>query len=261
MAASPVAPRIAFVHLMRTGGTFLCAELRRSLMLSHRVCDSWFQGFGRDWSAHEMHEFAASWEPIFVHNHVVNWNADLVDAYRDSGFFVFALVRPVGDQLCSLYHLFRRREPDLDIGTLDEFLQAQLRGESILDIDYRDWSVPLWWRNIECWGCLVDAAAATASSADENSRRELWQDRLPFAAQLGLSGSIDRLGCRNASASLGFDYYLREGQITAETAELLQQSEFQQRYREVAEWIERIERTDRSASFPSRAQATGSPST
>lgn len=258
MAAASVAPKIAFVHLMRTGGTSLSAELRRTLMLTHRVCDSWFQGFGRDWTAQEMRNFAASREPIFVHNHVVNWNAGLVQSFREAGFFVFGLVRPVGDQLCSLYHLFRRREPDVDVGTLDEFLQAQLRGESILDIGHRDWAVPEWWRSIQPWGCLV---RPSASSAEDDSRRELWQVRLPFAAQLGLSGFIDRFECRNASANLGFNFYLREGQITAETAELLKRSDYQRRYREVAEWIDRAKSTGRSSPFPSHAPATGSPST
>jgi hypothetical protein len=129
--------KIAFVHLMRTGGVTACVVLDRVLRQSHRIRTSWAEGLERDWTADEIDRFAACEEPVFVHNHVASWTPHQIVTYRRAGFFLFSFLRPVGDQLCSLYHWLRQREPLEMSLSLDAFLQLQLRQAMCLGIDWR----------------------------------------------------------------------------------------------------------------------------
>ena len=108
--ASP--PRAAHVHIMRTGGTWFWGHLAESIEVHQaRICDSWRDLYGRDWTAEEMHAFCERPGQQLVHNHVVSWDRDLVHCFQQSGHFVFAFVRPLGDQLCSLYAWAKAKTP------------------------------------------------------------------------------------------------------------------------------------------------------
>lgn len=213
-----VPQRIAFIHLMRTGGVTVDAILRESLAPTHRVCQSWAAGIRRDWSQEEMLEFADFSGPLYVHNHVASWNSELIAKYRQRGFFLFALVRNVGDQLCSLYHWMKEQQPHVDLETLDAFVLSQLRGESWYGIDYQHWAIPYWWRAL---------------------------DTIQLLDEPGLSGMLTRIignhevdatavvrKC-NASISQGFLHSRAVGEISETTSRLLSQSTFSRRFREV----------------------------
>ena len=116
-------PKLAFVHLMRTGGTYVNARFAQCYSPAD-YHNSWYKALDRDWTPEELTAFLITDRPSYVHNHVFNWNASLIRAYQQQGFYVFSFIRDPGDQLCSLYFWLRTIVP-VDL-TLDEFLQCQL---------------------------------------------------------------------------------------------------------------------------------------
>jgi hypothetical protein len=212
----PIPNRIAQIHLMRTAGTTVSAYLGDVLSNSgYEVCNSWFDGLERDWTPCEMASFCDSNDSIFVHNHVRSWTRRLVDLYQACGFFVFAYVRPIGDQLSSLYCWARdRTQSDFKIG-LDEFLQQQLRGEESSGLSYRDWAIPEYWAQLDF-----------VESFSQSSFRHLVQEALaqPWDCRSKWAQT------HNASDNPGYEYLCTRRLIGKETQLLLAESVYQQRF-------------------------------
>lgn len=136
----PTELKLVFVHLMRTGGTWINSLFRRRFHSEH-FHDSWSQHLGRDWTADELVDFSRAPGPCYVHNHIRNWTPELVRLFRRAGFTCFSFLRHPGDQLCSLFFWLQQVCPDSTI-SLNEFLKLQLAGESWQDVSQCDWSIP-----------------------------------------------------------------------------------------------------------------------
>ena len=207
--------RIANIHIMRTAGTYVSARLCEILGSEYDLRVSWFAGLDRDWSKAELVEFSRSEGPIFVHNHVVNWDLECVQAYRQAGFLLFTFVRDVGDQLCSLYFLMdSRKEIPPGLG-LEEFIRIQVSGGRVSEVDYRHWEIPAYWG-------LLDYAAVFTEAAFV----------LFVTGALGVPwlGDADSGIDRNQSQNRGYRHYCQTGDIARQTQELVAGSEFQRRF-------------------------------
>ena len=210
--------RLAQVHLMRTAGTFVSAYLSDALSPTHRVHISWFEHLKRDWTREEMLAFADTDGPVFVHNHVVSWDATLLKQFQDAGFFVFAFVRNVGDQLCSLYHFAKERCPEARQIGVDDFLMKQIFGQICCDMSERDWIIPEYWRELD-W-----ISVFTPERFQQFLKNQLsltWNANSPWSRP------------NNSSANPGFQRLCERGEISPATQECLRNSLAQQRFLEV----------------------------
>jgi hypothetical protein len=218
MGASPT--QIAQLHVMRTAGTtvsaYLCHALSRR---GYRVCNSWFDGLERDWTVDELTEMAHFDAPIYVHNHVRHWTAELVDLYRRRGFLLFTFVRPLGDQLCSLYYWARCHDPEAVQVDLDTFIRRQLRGETLADFDFRDWMIPEYWRRLSFAGVF----------SEESFKRFLGsQVRIDWEPESMWAQPINR------TENPGYEHCCEQGMVSPPTQRLIASSEFQKRFEAVA---------------------------
>ncbi len=208
-------PRLAFVHLMRTAGTFVSASLNHALASTHQVHISWFQGLHRDWTREEMQAFAQQKGALLVHNHVASWDQALVQEFQVAGFFVFAFVRDVGDQLCSLYHLAKLRGAKTKHIPLEEFLKAQLTGEACFGITTNDWAIPTYWPKLDF----------VREFSPETFRQFVTKTlSLSWDASSAWSQPV------NQSQNPGYQACCDRGVISRETQYLIQTSPAQQRF-------------------------------
>lgn len=208
--------KIAFVHLMRTAGTFLNGYLTRELRTTHRLRISWFAGLQRDWTAAEVQAIAAATEPTLLHNHVVSWTPNLLRQCRSSGFFIFMLIRHVGDQLCSLHRFACNRNEDARRLSVDEFVSRQLDGETLWGLDHRHWAIPEWWHHADFVGPI-----------SAPSLQQLVSDCLG----IDWDPETVRTARGNASGSQTFQDSCDQGLIHSRTREKLLNSVFFRRYR------------------------------
>jgi hypothetical protein len=201
---------------MRTGGTFVNCYLSDLLSRSrYTVRISWFEGLERDWTEAEMRDFARGGDPTYVHNHVRNWDRPLLQLYHDAGFFIFSFIRPVGDQLCSLYCRARDSGEDLDGITLDGFIQSQVVGETCLDVSFRDWQVPDYWPLFDYIGLFSEVEVIRFL---ENELGLPWCPETEWAAPV------------NVTSNLGYRHYCQCGEIRPETQRLVACSVHQRRF-------------------------------
>lgn len=155
--------KYAFVHAMRTGGTYLVRKICESLDYdTNRIGCGWFHKCNRDLSRSELFSYARknppsiipiktitvmdyTFEPSFlIHAHIVAWDEEMVDWYQKHDWIVFTIVRNERDQLTSLYKFIND-----DSITLDEFITRQVNGEEFHQIDYHHWKLPTWISKIE----------------------------------------------------------------------------------------------------------------
>ncbi|HUG67907.1 MAG TPA: hypothetical protein VMM76_09145, partial [Pirellulaceae bacterium] len=180
----------------------------------------WFDGLERDWTVDELAEMAHVDAPIYVHNHVRHWTADLVELYRRRGFLLFTFVRPVGDQLCSLYYWVRRHCPEAMQMDLDTFLRRQLRGETIADFDFRDWMVPEYWDRLG-FACVFSKESFMRFLSSEV--RIDWEPESKWAQPC------------NVTENPGYGLCCRRGVVSPMTQRLIASSRFQKRYETIAQ--------------------------
>lgn len=88
----PSIPRhVAFVHVMKTAGTFVDTYLRSRVLArrGYHIDNSWPHGRQSDWTAEELEGFRAvdAGTALYVHNNVGNWPDDIVRRYLDDGWF------------------------------------------------------------------------------------------------------------------------------------------------------------------------------
>ena len=208
-------PRLAFVHLMRTAGTFVNAWMAAQYQSCHQSFhNSWAQGLERDWTPSELRGFLRRTGSQYVHNHVLHWDGELVDEYRRHGFRVFTFVRHPGDQLCSLYNWLHER-----LGgeiSLEEFLVAQLSSQSCMEVSPADWAIPDYVHRLDevfCYEAGIEA-------------------QLKLLLPRCVVGQAT-MGVVNGSSSPGFAVCCEQGLISSTTAELLNGSDHMLRYRRI----------------------------
>ena len=209
--------KIALFHIMRTGGTTLTKFLSRKLAPTHWVLNSWAENRERDWTEDELHNFLSLRGNVFVHNHVRGWSKELAHAYLDAGFVLISVVRPIGDQLCSLYFWGQKHTPDVMTCSLDEFLRLQLQGENFAGMDHTHWEIPAWWE-------LIDVIQPLTP----DGLRSLLSESLHIPDVEAMIGSRE-----NTSANSGFESAVLSGLISDETITLLTTSVYEQRYQEI----------------------------
>lgn len=137
--------KFAFVHPMRTGGTY-AGELFVAATGLAMHCN-WRSGRGRDFLRNELLTLAATESEGMLHNHAVNWDAETHRWCREHGWRSFAILRDPCDQLISLWHYCGGAEGTES--TLDQFLFDQACGRINANIDFHHWSLPDWWPLID----------------------------------------------------------------------------------------------------------------
>jgi hypothetical protein len=207
--------KLAFVHIMKTAGTFVTGYLERQVLnrhrvlrfRNHRILNSWAAGLGRDWSTDELESFLHLPEPrLYVHNHVAGWGEDLIRTYRQAGFFTFTFVRHPGDALCSFYFWSRERDGDRGV-PLDRFIATHIDSG-------RPWEIPPWWTALD-----------HVAGFSEETFRDFLSTRF---------GHTYRPAPRqNLSANAGWSHYVTTGEISPDTKRLLEESEQFQRWRKI----------------------------
>jgi hypothetical protein len=207
--------RLAFVHIMRTGGDYVNTCLCQLLGDEYQLQQSWLDGLERDWTRRELVAFAELEGPVFVHNHVVNWDVECIEIYKRAGFFLFTFVRDVGDQLCSLYFWMKERDGIPADLSLDEFIRLQVSRIEISDIDYRHWEIPPYWRKLDDVAVFSEVALARFVEGTLGSH---WDSHVALTAH------------RNESQNLGYCHYCGTGQIDAETQRLVNESDSRRRF-------------------------------
>ena len=228
MASAPL--RVAFIHVMKTAGTFVNAYLGQRVLAprGYRIENSWATGRQADWTPKELSGFRAA-DPgtaLYVHNHVGDWPADVVRAYLDDGWFVFSFVRHPGDQWCSFYH-WRKATPWTSsqterarvfnqIGSLDEFLRLGFGSDNALAWCRRSLDAPSYWRSLG----FID------EYSDESFA---WMLERHFGHQF-VAPLLPR---SNASENPGYARCLAEGLVSESTDRLVRESRQFAAYEEI----------------------------
>ena len=215
MATQGAPEKLAFVHIMKTAGSYVDRYLRERVLRRHRlrpwrnyaIANSWDAGLDRDWSDPELRGFLTSRQRrLYVHNHVNNWSRELIADYRRAGFFTFAWVRHPGDAMCSFYR-WRIKMDGEPAESLDQFIGHHI------DVG-RPWEIPERWEDLD-----FVAPFSTEAFRDFLRRR--------FAVDLQDTEPS------NASGNRGYDHYRDVGEISEEVHGRLQGS------RQMA-WFEQI---------------------
>ncbi|MCM2255958.1 MAG: glycosyltransferase family 4 protein [Vicinamibacteria bacterium] len=224
--------KLAFVHLPRTGGTYVDFYLGTRVLgpSGYAIYNSGGWGLDRDWTAEELEEIRSRRDPLaYVHNHAPRWTRETLQRFRGDGWVTFAFVRHPGDQLCS-YFFWRRAQ--LSEGRLDPSLTAQ------------EWE---WLGRVS-----LDEFLSAALSGEMLSAAVAELDPSPWAGGLDFCDHLsdetfgrfllDYLGHEyrptqrlNASGSQGFARHLALGDISREVERLLLDHHLYRSYREITD--------------------------
>lgn len=216
-----MARRLAFVHLMRTGGTFINRQMQ-DCFAPESYHNSWSQGLERDWTAAELEQLSQASGESYVHNHVRNWTERLVHRFQESGFYVFCMIRDPRDQLCSLYYWLIAYWGSIDI-SLNDFLRLQIRGESYKDVSQSDWAIPGFVDDLDYVGLFpVREEGMTPSS---------WPALEHLRRFVGATVESEHAAPLNTSRNPGFHACLEQGLISEELDSILLASEATSQFR------------------------------
>lgn len=197
--------KIAFIHIVRTGGSSCNGHLMRDLpSRGYSVHNSW-KTMNRDYDPDELREIAHKKGDVYVHNHAKSWTEPMVDFYHDLGWIFFTFIRPIGDQLCSMYW-FKEQDWASD---LDSWLRLALTDPSLR----RHYEVPTFWHKINQVWHYGDMSSFLLANFDLAINEELHIYK---------------------TKNLGYTEHRRRGEISDETDVLIKQSKAHDRYRDVA---------------------------
>jgi hypothetical protein len=163
----------------------------------------------RDWTTEELRGFLHSRRRrIYVHNHVNNWDRDLIADFKGAGYFTFTWVRHPGDAMCSFYH-WRISKDGKPAESLNRFIADHI------DLG-RPWTIPEWWE-------LLDFAAPFSTDRFRDFLRRYF--------------GVDLLGTEraNISENRGYEHYRESGEISDEVHQRLQASTQMRRFRRITE--------------------------
>jgi hypothetical protein len=133
--------KIAFIHIHKTAGSYIVVEMAKILKLKeYEIKHSWYH-MRRDWTKEELISFAHTNESQFVHNHIDNWDEEIIDLYKKNGWFIFTFIREPGDQLCSQYFYFEIQKRTNN--TLDSYLKKRIK------IENKGSEIPTYWKKLD----------------------------------------------------------------------------------------------------------------
>lgn len=221
--------RVAFVHVMKTAGSFVESYLAYQVLAKrgYRIHNSYAMGRHTDWTPEELEHFRTTDAGIatYVHNHVSNWPADVLQSYRQDGWFVFSFIRHPGDQWCSCYY-WGKKQPHgfwsadmhraLNACSLDEFLHLGFGADDSLKWFRRGLDPPSSWRSLDYIDEYSDDSFAWMLDRHFGHR---------FAPR-----SMARV---NASDNPGYAECLAEGLVSESTDRLIRASEQFATYEEI----------------------------
>jgi hypothetical protein len=201
-----VAERVAFVHVMKTAGSFVNRHMSSALRdRGYRTFNSWAE-MGRDFTLEELEGFRGQGhERAYVHNHAGGWDEATVRRYQDSGWFVFSFARPPGERWCSFYHWAQGRKA-VSGQTLDDFLRQAFSGKMTAQ-RYANLDIPEYWERLDFVAPFSNSAFA------------VFLDR-----HFGIEFHAEAARPVNVSGNPGYEKCLESGQISAETDRLVRAS-------------------------------------
>jgi len=228
--ADAIPRRVAFIHVMKTAGTFVTSYLDHRVLapLGYRIENSWTSGRDTDWTPAELERFRAedASTAMYVHNHVGDWPADVVRQYLEDGWFAFSFVRHPGDQWCSYYYWGKAKARG-DWGmekarvfnqacSLDEFLRLGFGPSKALKWCRRWLAPPSYWKDLD----FID------EYSDESFA---WMLERHFGHRF-VPRTMGRL---NVGDNPGYAKCLADGLVSAATDQLIRESEQYAVYEEI----------------------------
>jgi len=211
--------RIAFLHIPKTGGVSvrrflygkLCVErpyvFRRIEFKPENLHES--KLYYRNLTDSELQRYARSKEPLqFLPSHSP-WSEETLRVFKENGWMVFSFVRHPGDLLCSSYFFNRDQYGFFLNVTLDDFLSSRLHARQMAA-----WHIPEFWAQLDFI-------------------REFKDSNIGDLVKNKLGLVFENFPKTNQSASFGYDYYCRTGEISKDTQRLLESHEQFRRFLDV----------------------------
>ncbi|MCM2255955.1 MAG: hypothetical protein NDJ94_09825 [Vicinamibacteria bacterium] len=195
--------RLVFVHLMKSAGSYVERYLHDHVLRlrGYEFHNSWTR-LGRDYTPDELDDIRrGAGRRAYVHNHVGNWPAAVLARFVEDGWTTFTFARHPGDQWCSHYHYARKRGWLAALSSsLDQHL-ARAFDDRLPFPPRRNVDLPDYWESIHHVAVFTDAS---------------------FARFLGrLDHAYSPEARVNVGQNLGYEHYLRTGEIRPATHELL----------------------------------------
>ncbi len=192
--------KIAFVHIPRTAGTYFTSYITNFLIKNeYKIINSW-KNLKRDWTKKELLSFLKikDNQPIFVHNHLGNWDKETIKKYKENGWFLVSFIRHPGDRLCSAYFRFHKDNKDFN---LDEFIKYRLSHF----LRYPD-KIPDYWKEFDYV-------------------TEFNKKNITFFFKKYFNHEYIPMNHLNTSSNKGYEYYCKTNQISKTTQKLIKNSE------------------------------------
>jgi hypothetical protein len=240
--------KIVFAHVPKSAGSTINIWFRLNLPKYVKLIDSWLPerkayitaqkignldpkiGLNRDWTIPELNSFLKV-PYAYVHNHVTHWPKDIVQKYKENGWYFFSFLRDNPyDMLCSFYFFFKNRK-DL------QFRKNVVKERSdtlILSLD--DW-LDKWSNNPHLVNILPNNIYEHFDYfnffSDNNFKEFIRQE-------LGLNPPFE-FKVRNKSPNEGWHFYRINGEISDKTAAKVERGEFVAAYEKLAQHIKEKE--------------------
>ena len=242
--------KVAFIHYSKAAGRYINHYLREFVFKDTGKClaeqqykgfNSWALPFnlGRDWTEEELLQLAGNHHPAqyptpeevrthhqcwahdylarqYVHNHHCGWSLASVQAFRRNGWFTFMFIREPAELLCSLWTWAQPSSTDSLNGktlikpawlaelTLNDFIREMLSNPDFTIF----YGLPEY----------VDEIDFVAEFNEENFAKLLKQ-RFDHSYRPDSTADTRRF----SSGNPGYQAYLRQGLISDNTDELIQQ--------------------------------------
>lgn len=221
----PFKRNFAFLHLMRTGGTYFDNYLREQVLqpLGYETYNSYLppirtsEAVSRDFTDEELFSFLGPTPPYrYVHNHF--WSEQVFQSYRAAGWITFSFIRDPADRLCSgyLYWIvgFAERAGIEPRYTLNQFIARALLGAQ------HRWLAPKFWREIDY---LEETSVESFTTFCRTYFDHTYVPQRPLLA----------------TPNPGYRRLLEEGQVSPQVDRALSTSPLIRQYREMKEEIAR----------------------
>ena len=203
-----IGKNIAFIHIPRTAGTYFTSYITNFLIKNeYKIINSW-KNLKRDWTKKELLSFLEikNNQPIFVHNHLGNWDKETIKKYKENGWFLVSFIRHPGDRLCSEYFYFEH--PDEWNVNLDKYIK------NMSQMERKGSRIPGYWKEF-------DYVA------------EFNKKNITFFFKKYFNHKYVPMNHLNISQNKGYNYYLSKNKISKDTRKILESSDEFKKYIEI----------------------------